>query len=172
MGFTMATDQDRDQQFPELLERHRGIVLKVARTYCRNAADSEDLAHEIATQLWRAFPTYDRKRSFSTWMYRIALNVAISFIRSSSARARHTVALEETHDVPDANSADPEADDDVRVLYQYIGQLDALHRALALLYLDERSYVEISDILGITETNVATKINRLKLRFAKQFSGT
>jgi RNA polymerase sigma-70 factor (ECF subfamily) len=74
-----------DARFAALLDQHRGIVFKVANSYCRNPEDRQDLAQDIAAQLWRAFPRYDATRSFSTWMYRIALNVAISYKRGGSA---------------------------------------------------------------------------------------
>jgi RNA polymerase sigma-70 factor (ECF subfamily) len=167
---TTLAGADAESQFAELLERHRGIVFKVAATYCRNAADREDVAQEIVTQLWRAFPKYDPARAFSTWMYRIALNVAISFVRSNTLRERHTVALDETHDVEDASAATPEQDERTKALHTFIDRLDALNRALLLLYLDDRSYRDIAAILGITETNVATKIGRLKQRFAREMS--
>ena len=109
-----------------------------------------------------AFPGYDAQRSFSTWMYRIALNVAISFVRNTQHRDKHSVALdEELHDV--ATDSEPESDERVRELCRFIDQLDALNRAL-LLHLEDRSYREMADILGISETNVATKISRLKQR--------
>ena len=168
MTATTLTECDGDARFAELLERHRGIVFKVAGMYCRNPADREDVAQEIVTQLWRAFPKFDAKRTFSTWMYRIALNVAISFVRSNSVRERHTVALDETHDVEDSSAGVAEQDEGTRLLYAFIDRLDALNRALLLLYLDERSYRDIAAILGITETNVATKIGRLKQRFARE----
>src|SRR5688572_33391333 len=100
--------------------------------YCRNPADREDVAQEIVTQLWRAFPKFDAKRTFSTWMYRIALNVAISFVRSNSVRERHTVALDETHDVEDSNAGAPEEDERTCALYAFVERLDALNRALLL----------------------------------------
>jgi RNA polymerase sigma factor (sigma-70 family) len=154
---------DLSDSFRELLERHRKIVFKVANTYCRDPHDRADLAQEIAAQLWRSFPAYDGQRVFSTWMYRIALNVAISFRRHSGLRERHTVALDEDlHDAAD-HGAGPH-DDSVQALYRCIDKLDPLNRALLLLYLDERSQREIADVLGITETNVATKIGRLKQR--------
>lgn len=168
MTATTLTEGDSEARFAELLERHRGIVFKVAGTYCRNPADREDVAQEIVTQLWRAFPKFDATRTFSTWMYRIALNVAISFVRSNSVRKRHTVALDETHDVEDSSAGVAEQDEGTRLLYAFIDRLDALNRALLLLYLDERSYRDIASILGITETNVATKIGRLKQRFARE----
>lgn len=120
-------------------------------------------------QLWRSFPKYDTTRTFSTWMYRIALNVAISFVRTNSLRERHTVALDATHDVEDSSAASAD-DERTELLYAFIDRLDALNRALLLLYLDDYSYRDIGGILGITETNVATKISRLKQRFARETS--
>jgi len=166
---TMAIKEDARAKFAELLQRHRGIVFKVTNTYCRNQTDREDLAQEIATQLWRAYPTFDPARKFSTWMYRIALNVAISFVRYSSLREQHTVSLDESHDVvDDSNTRDADADEQTKLLYSFIDRLDALNRALLLLYLDEYSYREIGEVLGITVTNVATKISRLKQRFGRE----
>ena len=156
------------QAFGELLERHRKIVFKVANTYAWSAHDRADLGQEIAAQLWRAFPGYDPQRPFSTWMYRIALNVGISQLRDRSRRDRHTVALDESlHDTADQNGADFESDDRVRALQRVIAELDGLNRALLLLYLEDRSVREIGEILGLTETNVTTKISRLKQRIRK-----
>jgi len=151
----------QDARFGELLERHRGIVFKVANTYCRDPHDRADLAQEIVTQLWRSFRRYDGVRTFSTWMYRIALNVAISFRRSGGRHEQHLVPFDaQLHDVA-ANGTD-ESDERVRALHRCIDALDPLNRALLLLYLEERSYREIADILGLSETNVATKLGRLK----------
>jgi RNA polymerase sigma factor (sigma-70 family) len=156
---------ERGQQFQELLERHRGIVFKVANTYTRDAHDMADLVQEIATQAWRAFAKYDGVRPFSTWLYRIALNVAISFVRNSAQHERHVEPFDvEFHDVIGSAVPDAEGDESRRLLYHCIDRLDSLNRALLLLYLDERSQREIAEILGISETNVATKIGRLKER--------
>jgi RNA polymerase sigma-70 factor (ECF subfamily) len=161
---------DQSLQFQELLERHRGIVFKVANTYCRDPHDRADLAQEIAAQAWRSFASYDRDRRFSTWLYRVALNVAISFRRHSGRHEQHTVAFDEQlHDTP-AEGADVESDERVRALYRCIDALDPLNRALLILYLDERSQREIGEILGISETNVATKIGRLKERLRNDMS--
>lgn len=155
-------------RFSELLERHRGIVLKVVGIYCRDPADREDLGQEIAAQLWRSFPRYDPTRTFSTWMYRIALNVAISYVRSSVRGQRMVPFDAAKHEVADEQSFDPEADERTQILNGFIDRLDALNRALLLLYLDERSQREIAEVLGITETNVATKIGRLKQRLREE----
>jgi RNA polymerase sigma-70 factor (ECF subfamily) len=156
---------DTRQQFEALLDRHRRIVFKVAGTYSRDPEDRADIAQEIALQLWRAFPGYDRERPFTTWMYRIALNVGISFLRGNARRVKGSVTFDErVHDFADDSAADPEAAERARMLHRCISRFDALDRALLLLYLEERSYREISDILGISETNVGTKIARLKER--------
>lgn len=97
---------------------------------CWHPDDRADLAQEITAQLWRAFAGYDAQRSFSTWMYRIALNVAISQARSSSNRERHSVALdEELHEVTDPHGVDHEADEQLRALHRFMRQLDPLNRA-------------------------------------------
>lgn len=164
----MTTDAAR-QAFGDLLERHRGIVLKVAHSYAWHPADRDELAQEIATQLWRAYPAFDESRSFSTWMYRIALNVAISHARSEGPRRRESVPFDEAlHDVAADNDTDFVMAQRIRALRAFIAQIDPLNRALLLLYLEERSHREIADVLGITETNVATRIHRLKQRIRHQ----
>jgi RNA polymerase sigma-70 factor (ECF subfamily) len=157
-------DGQRQNSFEALLAEHRKIVFKVAATFAREAEDREDLAQEIVVQLWRSFDRYDEGRSkFSTWMYRIALNVAISQLRRNrGSLVGDTESLDDHHLERIANKPANEADERVAALRSLIDRLDALSRALMLLYLEERGYTEIAEILGITETNVATKINRLK----------
>lgn len=153
-------------RFAALLERHRGILYKVAGSYAFGAEDRADLRQEIAAQLWRAFPRYDPARSFCTWMYRIALNVAISQLRLRE-RERGAVALDEaTADL--ADTATPEHEHNVQALYRFIAALAPLDRALMLLYLEDRSRREIADVLGLSETNVTTRISRLKQRIANE----
>ena len=170
MGQTTATMASTQQSsFAALIDQHRRIIFKVANTYAFQAQDRDDLAQEIATQLWRAFPGYDPQRTFSTWMYRIALNVAISHVRTNTRRGWQAVPLEaEVHDLADENGADHEASQQLRALHQFIAQLDKLNRALLLLYLEDQSYRQIAEILGISETNVATKLSRLKQRIRNE----
>ena len=150
-------------EFAALLEDHRRLVFKVANTYGRGRSDVEDLAQEIAAQSWRAFPGYDPARNFSTWLYRIALNVAISWLRAEAPRRRRSVPfVAELHDATVTDSFD--ADDGSRILRGFIESRGPLERALLLLYLEERPNNEIAEILGITATNVTTRINRLKDR--------
>jgi RNA polymerase sigma-70 factor (ECF subfamily) len=161
----MTRDTARDA-FGALLQRHSGIVFKVANSYARLPEDRADLAQEIAAQLWRAWPKYDPARSATTWMYRIALNVAISHVRDQSLRRRHdAMSLDETvHDMADAGAADHEREQHLRLLQRFIARQPPLERALLLLYLEERPQREIAEILGLGESNVSTKIGRLKQR--------
>ena len=135
-------------------------MARVVRTYCRHRDDQQDLAQEIRVELWRAFPKYDESRSFSTWMYRIALNVAISWTRRTAVRHRHTTPLTDAGAEP-ATSAPTE---EIQTLYRLIDGLDPLNRALLLLYLEDLSHAEIGEVLGITPNNVAVKLGRLKQR--------
>ena len=160
------TATDHHEAFSELLQRHRGIVFKVANTYARRAEDRDDLAQEIAAQLWHAYSSYDPARGFSTWMYRVALNVAISHVREQSVRGSHdAVPLDESlHDIADAGAVNHEHEQHIRLLQGFIQRQAPLDRALLLLYLDDRPQREIAEILGIGESNVSTKIGRLKQR--------
>ena len=145
------------------LEEHKRILYKVASSYCRNPSDRHDLVQEMAVALWKSFGRYDDRYRFSTWMYRIALNVAISFYRSEIRRTRHTVpAGDSVLEITTSESAAP--DDELRMLQDLMQQLGELDRALLILYLDENPYVTIAEILGISETNVGTKIGRIKQR--------
>lgn len=164
------TDPRHQRQFEALLDQHRGIVFKVAGIYARGS-EREDLAQEIAAQLWRAFGGYDERRArFSTWMYRVALNVAISHVRCN-ARAACLEPLDAMHLELPGETGVAEPDERLTALYAFIGQLDALNRALILLYLDDKSYAEIAQVLGISETNVATKLGRIKQKLRGQMTG-
>jgi RNA polymerase sigma factor (sigma-70 family) len=160
---TMPLAVDDQKTFLRLLDQHGGIIHKVAAGYSKGLADRRDLTQEIMLQLWKAYPRYSPDRPFSTWMYRIALNVAISFLRRATHPVRQTVSIDENEiEIADENAEPREIDERLGLLQQIIAGLEPLNRALLLLYLDEYAYREIASILGITETNVATKLNRLK----------
>lgn len=153
----VAADQ---AEFAARLAEHRGILVKIAHTYAFDRSEREDLIQEICLQLWRSYPSYDHGRRFSTWMYRVALNTAISWLRQTQLRTRHDAPLDAAAEVQ-AETA-PEIDERIEWVYRFLRTLPSLDRALLLLYLDDRSYREIAEVLGISETNVGTKINRLK----------
>lgn len=160
---------DRHADFLAALEGHRRILYKVARAYGRTAEDRDDLAQEVVVQLWRAYPRYDARWRFSTWMYRVALNVALSHRRRERTRERHLDPDGEPllHALAGDDPAPSEA---VERLYAAIGRLDDLNKALALLYLDGHSHAEMAEVLGITPTNVGTRIGRLKERLRRDLS--
>jgi RNA polymerase sigma factor (sigma-70 family) len=158
--------QDR---FQVLIEQHKKVLYKVCNSYCRNPDDREDLAQQIVAQLWQSFRSFDGRVAFSTWMYRVALNVAISSYRRERTRARH-MAPEGERLLEVANERETQSDD-IRLLYELIGKLDELNKALILLYLDGNSNREIGEVLGISETNVTTKISRLKRSMRQEMTG-
>lgn len=162
----------RDEvHFLELLQTHRAILYKVAFGYCRNREDRADLVQEIAIQLWRSFGRYDSRVKFSTWAYRIAMNVAISHFRSEGRRIRGALPLDQ---LPFELAADDplqeEAGDNMRVLRSLIDGLDELNRALVLLYLEGYAAEEIAEIVGISPGNVTTRMNRVKNELQRGFA--
>jgi RNA polymerase sigma factor (sigma-70 family) len=154
------TAPEFQERFQSLVEEHKKILYKVCHSYCKDPGNRDDLAQEILLQLWKSFEGFDGRVRFSTWMYRIALNVAISFYRRESVRSRHIVP--HTEQLLETVAVKAEVSDEVQLLYQWIGEFDPLSKALVLLYLDGNSHQEIAQVLGISETNVATKIGRLK----------
>jgi RNA polymerase sigma-70 factor (ECF subfamily) len=164
----MAADGPDRDTFMARVSACPGIVHKVARAYCWSADDRDDLVQDILAQAWRAYPSYDPARPFATWLYRVALNVAISWVRTHAPRRRVTVPLDP--DVHDTGSApfDPVAARRMRALTEAIRQMEPLDRALVLLYLDDRSHREIGSILGLSDANVATKLHRLKQRLRQR----
>ncbi|GLQ87957.1 RNA polymerase sigma factor [Dyella flagellata] len=161
--------RELQQAFEKLLQEHQRIVFKVASVYASHPEDRNDLRQEICVQLWRSFASFDARRaSFSTWMYRVALNVAISYKR----RLRPEESLEpEQLDTLEGAAGIAEPDERLAALHRFIAQLDPLNRALILLYLEDRDYGEMAQILGISETNVATKISRIKQKLRSRMTG-
>lgn len=169
--FTMRFSDAARAQFEDLLEQHGGIIRKVAFGYARNETDRRDLMQDILLQLWKAYPRYSPDRPFSTWMYRVALNVSISFLRKNTRPGRETVQFEEAqHDLAYEHSSSPEMEERTAMLHQVMAKFPPLDRALLLLYLDDRPYREIAAVLGLTETNVATKLSRLKERLRQELT--
>jgi RNA polymerase sigma-70 factor (ECF subfamily) len=164
------TRAELEEKFQILISEHKKILYKVCSSYCRNRDDRDDLAQEIVVQLWRSFAAFDGRCRFSTWMYRIALNVAISYCRRERARTRYVISTEAP--LLEAIADTESQSEEILLLYQFIAELDPLNKALVLLYLDGNSYQEIAEVLGISATNVATKLSRLKQSMKQEFCGT
>lgn len=159
----MNTPAARDPglRFAALLDQHRGIVLKIARGYCAHQEDRLDLIQDISVQAWDAFDSFDPARArFSTWLYQVALNVAISQVRRQHLRQRHHATLDEDTLPVDAG-APAEQQHAIQQLEGAIGALPPLDRALMLLHLDDHNHRQIADILGISTANVSTRLHRL-----------
>ncbi len=162
------TTIDQQERFVALLEPHRRVLYKVANAYCSRREDRGDLIQEIVVELWRAFERFDARASFSTWMHRIAVNVAISFHRGESRRIRDALPLDDfTMDLAAADRVMEGAGEDLHALQQLLAQLDEISRALILLYLEGYGHDEIADTLGISPGNVATRINRIKQKLQR-----
>ena len=163
----MTLQQD---QFLSLVLENRKIIYKICHAYCRDPEDRRDLEQEIIIQLWQSADRYDTKYKLSTWIYRIALNVAISFLRSEKRRKKQFSHADQSIIERFADQGETaETAANINQLYHFINQLDDLNRALMLLYLDDHPYSEIAAILGISETNVATKISRIKQQLKQSF---
>jgi RNA polymerase sigma-70 factor (ECF subfamily) len=134
--------------------------------YCWNAKDKEDLFQEIVVQLWRAWPAFRGDAKFSTWMYRIALNTAISGLR----RQKNNMVFVEPEKLPseisDVSDA-AEKEEQLSQMYTAIRELSELERAIVMLYLDDKSYDEMEDILGVNQNNLRVKMNRIKEKLRK-----
>jgi RNA polymerase sigma-70 factor, ECF subfamily len=151
-----------DSDFLALLNEHRGAIHRVGRTYAAGSDDREELTQEIIYQLWRAFPAYRREAAAITWVYRIALNTAISALRKRSRRPAH-VSLEAAAHVP-STDAPTSGDGRLELLSKAMRSLGAVERALLMCYLDGLTYSQISDVLGISETNVGARLSRTRAK--------
>ncbi|MFZ6658359.1 RNA polymerase sigma factor [Undibacterium sp. TJN19] len=160
-----------EELFLQQLALHKRLLYKVAYSYCRHAEDRRDLVQDMVMQLWRSFSSFDHSVQFSTWMYRIAMNVAISHYRSESRQVRDTLSLEEFGlDIAEADQLFSAQSDNMRTLDQLIRELDELNRALILLFMDGYGNDEIAAIMGLSATNVATRMTRIKQKLQTQFA--
>jgi len=158
------------QVFLTVMESNKGIIYKVANAYCKNEENRKDLIQEILVQLWLSFGKYDKQYSISTWMYRIALNVAISFYRKENSRNKinHPLPVDMLFLREEGNGFQKEAD--LQHLQQFIKELKEIDRAIIILYLEEKNQQEIAAILGLSTTNIATRVLRIKQQLKQKFS--
>ncbi|MGE0590117.1 MAG: RNA polymerase sigma factor [Cyclobacteriaceae bacterium] len=156
-----------EKQFTDKVRNSQGIVHKVCRMYGQNEDHRKDLFQEIMVQLWRSFPSFRGESQFSTWMYRVALNVAIQDFRKVNRRALIFFRSREFMDVEDV-AYDFAQDEQLRTLHQAIGHLDKLDKAIIMLHLDGNSNEVIGDIVGITPNYVRVKMNRIKKKISEK----
>jgi RNA polymerase sigma-70 factor (ECF subfamily) len=162
--------ENKEQFFNTIIDQHKGILVKVARAYCREEEERNDLLQEMMVQIWQSIHKYNDQYKMSTWLYRIVLNVAISFYRQHSRRiSKYKSMNEQTLQIASENIATNEQQ--LKLLEQFIHELKEIDKALMLLYLEDKSHAEIAEIVGMSISNVGTKMGRikdkLKIRFSK-----
>ena len=164
------TQTSNTNLFLSVIETNKGIIYKVANSYCKDIEDRNDLVQEIVLRLWKSFDSYDQHFRHSTWIYKIALNTAISFYRKEKTRKTITTPFSESLlNVTDFEN-NQQINESIQFLHQFISEMKELDKALMLLYLEEKSHKEMAEIIGITETNVATKLSRIKSIIKQRFS--
>lgn len=152
--------EDQERQYLALMEQHRQMIYKVCYMYATNDDMQADLFQEVALNLWRAFPKFRGDSKLSTWVYRITMNTCITYLRRRTA---HPQTIPITSVMGDLLPA-PQERENLRELYALINRLDRLERALIMLWLDERTYEEIAEILGVSLPNVKVRIHRIKAK--------
>ncbi len=159
-------DAERNAIFETWMEAHKAILFKVARAYGSTHSDREDLFQEIALQVWHSVEAYRGDSAVTTWIYRVALNTALAWHRKERRHGQGRQDLEAAGLLIAAPDRDPRLD----WIYQRVGELDEVNRSLALLMLDGFSYRDMSQILGLSESNVGVKINRIKATLAARLA--
>ncbi|ETN96530.1 RNA polymerase sigma-70 factor, ECF subfamily [Zhouia amylolytica] len=155
--------KELEHSFVTHLEKNQNIVHKVCRIYTNNEAAHNDLFQEITIQLWKAYPKFRGEAKFTTWMYRVALNTAITLYRKSK-RSIQTQDFEGVSHKIKFEQYDDTEEQQLKLMYKAIKQLNDIDKALVFLYLEDKNYAEISDTLGISEVNARVKMNRIKTK--------
>ncbi len=155
------------EKFTELLYLNQGIVHKICNLYFRDRLEKEDYYQELIIQLWKAFPSFNGTAKFSTWMYRVCINAAIDITRKEKKQLKQ-VKLSEVNPHYISHNDDTNCTNQEK-LYEAISRLSEVDRAIITLYLDEYSYKEISEIIGISKSNTGVKIKRIKSEILKSF---
>lgn len=156
-------NKELEHSFVELLEKHQNIIHKVCRLYTNGYDAHNDLFQEITIQLWKAYPKFRGDSKFSTWMYRVALNTAITLYRKSKRKIQ-TQEFDTIQFRVKTEDYDDTEEQQLKLMYNAIKELNDIEKALVFLYLEDRNYREISDTLGITEVNARVKMNRVKTK--------
>ena len=149
-----------EEAFTELIKENEGLIYKIARIYTNTKADQDDLFQEIVIQIWKAFGKFRHEAQVSTWVYRIAMNTAISGLRK---RKKHIIntSLSQVNLVYSEIKSN-QVDDQLDFIYKCIGELNHLEKGIILLYLENKSYNQIAETMGMSESNVGTRISRIR----------
>lgn len=159
-------EKELEHQFVTNLERDQNIVHKICRIYTNDQASHNDLFQEITIQLWKAYPKFRGDAKFSTWMYRVALNTAITLYRKKK-RGIHTQDYDSVHFRIKVDEYDDDTEQRLSLMYNAVKELNDIDKALVFLYLEDKNYKEISETMGISEVNARVKMNRVKTKLKK-----
>ena len=164
----MSFESQNDAQFLELIGQNRPKLLKICRVYTWNPEEQDDLYQEILFQLWRALPNFKQNSHANTWLYRVALNTAITFVRKSKSSRLRMVPCdtEELQEFPAHPTHDPDKTEQVAELLRAISQLKDLEKAAITLFLEDLAYEEIASVMGISESNVGVILHRAKKKLS------
>lgn len=154
------TETEQNIILEDWLSRYRGLVFKIVRSYAFTPMDCEDLFQEITVELWRSIPTFRSECAVTTWLYRISLNTAIRFSQKERKRSGSNIDIDNAAHVLQENNV--AQDEQLSWLYTEISKLDEIDRSITLLMLEGFSYKEMAAVIGITESNIGVKINRIK----------
>lgn len=149
----------KEKEFLEKIEKHKGMIFKISKMYLENQEDREDLFQEIILQLWKSYQAFEGKSQFSTWLYRVSLNTAITFLKRDKKRTDKN-ELHENIDIEDEQNTDKELQ--TEFLYKAVQELNPIEKALVFLFLEGQNHKQISENMGITEVNARVKLNRTK----------
>ena len=158
----------KEQDFTKMVRENEAIIFKITTMYTNNDQDQKDLYQDIVYQLWKSFESFRSESKLSTWMYRVAMNTAITRFKKSG-KNDITVPIEKVV-LRELDTDDEETEDRIKSLYKHINQLNLLEKGIMLLLLEGKKYEEISEITGLSLTNVGTKISRIKKKIKKQYS--
>ncbi|MGJ8659929.1 sigma-70 family RNA polymerase sigma factor [Cellulophaga fucicola] len=150
----------KEEKFVELIQNNQGLIFKITTVYTTNKTDQQDLYQDIVYQLWKSFDGFKNQSKISTWMYRVALNTALTRLKKK-IKAPKSIAIEKVV-LQQTENYDPVFEEQLKMVYAQIQQLNVLEKALMLLLLEGKQYDEIAEIVGITASNVGTKISRIK----------
>jgi len=157
-----------EEQFTQVIKANEAIIFKISTVYTRTKEDQQDLYQDIIIQLWKAFSKFRNEAQISTWIYRISLNTAITRLRKQKKRGTQ-VPIDQAV-LQYTENTDPEFEARVKILYQYIETLNDLDKGIILLYLEDKSHDEIAEIIGISVTNVGTRISRIRQKMKTQIA--
>lgn len=155
-----------EKEFLQIIKKNQGIIHKVCNIYCDEQEDRNDLFQEIVAQLWKSFPTFREESKFTTWMYRVALNTAITTFKKTKRRPDQNRLTYENFQVKDENY-DNETEEEIKTLHRAVAQLTGVEKSIVLLFLENKKYEEIAEITGITQNYVRVKMNRIKKKLKK-----